>query len=68
MSLGPLKNKDIDVLRIKIEQSTINTLGAHKGRSDTATETKTLRIKYQNIEQLFHVNLQRDLRDCGRIS
>ena len=31
--LGPWKNKDIDILNMKIERSTINTLGVHTGRN-----------------------------------
>ena len=38
--LSPWKNKDIDILNMKIERSTINTLGVHTGRSLTVKETR----------------------------
>ena len=65
--LGPWKNKDIDILNMKIERSTINTLGVHTGRMATVKETRNFSDKIPKIEQQFHVNSQRDLSICGRI-
>ena len=65
--LGPWKNKDIDILNMKIERSTINTLWVHAGRSVTVKETINVLDKIPKIEQQFHINSQRDLSICGRI-
>ena len=66
-SLGPWKSKDIDILNMKIERSTINTLEVHTGRSVTFKEPINFSDKIPKIEQQFHINSQRDLSICGRI-
>ena len=65
--LGPWKDKDINVLNMKIERSTLNMLGVEIGRSEAIKQQKNFEEKIPKLINQLHIHSQRDLSLCGKI-
>ena len=65
--LGPWKDKNINILNMKIERSTLNMLGVEIGRSKDIKQQKNFEQKIPKLINQLHMHSQRDLSLCGKI-
>ena len=65
--LGPWKDKEIDVLKMKIERNTLHMLGVEIGRRDHIKQQVNFDLKVPKLIAQLHINSQRNLSLCGKI-